>query len=1168
MEWGNHFHMVSGSTRRKGLLNLFSKNINPNSVSIILENDRCLISLLSLEDKSIAIANIYGPCTDNEKHTFLNNLNHDISALREKILIDHIILLGDFNIVKNNSLDIISGAPHAIKNVDLFNNTINNLSLLDIWRQSHSNKKDFSWSSTNPFTARRLDYIFINPEILPFCVQCEYINLGLSDHKAMALNVDFSSFKRGHDCYKFNVNLLHNLYFVNEVKNEINRIKQLNMSSHLKWEYIKVQIRSLGKIYGKSLASEKNMKMKEIRSKLDNIEYQLTHYPDNLEMLEQQNVLKRELDIFIMNETEGARIRSRQIWAEKGEKCSKFFLNLEKHRSNLNTIFRVKREQDDRIIIDCEDILSEINTHFKNLYKFHHTKDNDLLFGQSTEQPLNDDDISFLEKPITESDILLALKNSKNGSAPGLDGLPAEVYKFFWNDIKKPLIDCINFSYDSGELCTTQKQGVMCLIFKGKGLNRELISNWRPISLINFDYKLIAKTLSMKLLSCISKCIGPGQFAFIKGRRISDMLREIDDITEFGKFNKTGSIILSLDYAKAFDTLSLDSIIKALDHFGFGEKFIKWINILLLDRKSCIRNGGHLSDFFDMQRGVRQGCPISPLLFILTVEILAKNIRRDERIKGIHIPGSNRSIKILSYADDTTLFLKDLMDFREILSKIKSFSEATGLHLNKSKSNAMYISQTDQKDTFKYGIKFVNRLKILGVLFSNECSTQHIKENYTEKIAKLEHICALWSKRHLTLLGKITVLKSFGLSLFIHIMQSIGINREFLDKINQIFFRFIWKNSFTNTKATEKVKRITICNKKINGGLNTIDITTMQQSFFLEWAERYLSFEDHSWRHWANMYYKKVGGCHAFKSNTLAKSFKGLEFVESVFWKNVLSTWLNKKFDSEETSVNNLSPIFNNQNIKYRGETIFLPQCFQFDICVIGDMLIRDRILTFTEFKNKYKLCADAQLVYNILFNALQKYRNLVTYTENDSINFKNIKVGNIGRKGFYNIIRNTDIPLAAASLSRKFNININGEHWLSAFSCSCETRLQTFQWKILHGIFPTGVLLKKMNIRQSDQCQYCGNTDTVGHFFFECHSVKELWSEAERRIEIITNTHVHLTERIIIIGLDKSSGLSKKIVRKINRIILIAKNTISKVKYRKLKNFLVVFDQEINFYE
>ena len=125
------------------------------------------------------------------------------------------------------------------------------------------------------------------------------------------------------------------------------------------------------------------------------------------------------------------------------------------------------------------------------------------------------------------------------------------------------------------------------------------------------------------------------------------------------------------------------------------------------------------------------------------------------------------------YADDATLFLRDLIDYREVLSRIKQFSKFSGLFLNKHKSVAMLIGNTYFKNIVRYGIKFQNRLKILGIIFSNEISTCDITENYDNKINQLERMCQLWGKRYLTIIGRITILKSFGISLFINIMQSI-----------------------------------------------------------------------------------------------------------------------------------------------------------------------------------------------------------------------------------------------------------------------------------------------------------------------------------------------------------------------------------------------------------
>jgi len=193
-----------------------------------------------------------------------------------------------------------------------------------------------------------------------------------------------------------------------------------------------------------------------------------------------------------------------------------------------------------------------------------------------------------------------------------------------------------------------------------------------------------------------------------------------------------------------------------------------------------------------MERGVRQGCPISPLLFILTLELLARDIRKNTKIKGIQVSQESRPIKIKMYADDATLFLSNMIDFREVLSRIKLFSVFSGLLLNKQKSAAIKIGDTSFKNKVKHGIKFVNRLKILGIIFSNECEVNEVTENIDKKIEQLERLCSLWEKRQLTVFGKITVLKSFGISNFIYMMQSIGISDQNLKKINGIMYKFIW----------------------------------------------------------------------------------------------------------------------------------------------------------------------------------------------------------------------------------------------------------------------------------------------------------------------------------------------------------------------------------------
>ena len=499
-------------------------------------------------------------------------------------------------------------------------------------------------------------------------------------------------------------------------------------------------------------------------------------------------------------------------------------------------------------------------------------------------------------------------------------------------------------------------------------------------------------------------------------------------------------------------------------YFDMGEEFIKWIKVLLQDRISCVRNAGYITPFFEMSRGVRQGCPISPLLFILAVELLAISIRNDENIKGIHIPGSPRTLKIMQYADDTTLFLRDMIDFREVLSKIKLFATFSGLYLNSSKSIAMMISDKSQKNTISHGIRFVNNLKILGIFFSNELKVSQISENIDPKIEKLKRICTLWSRRNLSIMGKITILKAFGISLFIYILQSIGISDKKLQEINTICFRFIWKKNYDGKRANERVKRKIVCASREYGGLKMLDIRDLQTSFLLEWAEKIISTENNSWKAIPTILFKRIGGISCFKSNVSPKEFKGAYLMKNDFWVRVLNNWLEMK-EKLNNTTNRLemnSPLFNNTLIVYKNKTIFNAQCCKKSIHMVSDVTANGDIIDLNNFKVKFGSRADTIFVYNVIWNALRDHISEIknsankNYAENDHILFNGKQVGEIGRKGFMSLIKNNNeiVPNIESVWNRKYNTIFQRQHWLIPYLSTSEVRLLVLQWKILHDIY------------------------------------------------------------------------------------------------------------------
>ena len=719
-------------------------------------------------------------------------------------------------------------------------------------------------------------------------------------------------------------------------------------------------------------------------------------------------------------------------------------------------------------------------------------------------------------------------------------------------------------------MCSSQTQGVICLLHKGKGSSRDEISNWRPISLTNFDYKLLAKVLARRLTPILETIIDNDQHAFIKGRNIANMLREIDDIIEMGKAEKSKSIILSIDYAKAFDSLSKNAILSALTYFGLGNDFIKWITIILNNRESCVRNAGYLSYLFKMERGVRQGCPISPLLFIITAELFARSIRNDPKIVGINIE-SSQNIKIRQFADDTTLFLRDLVDYREVLVKIKAFANFSGLHMNKKKSFAMFISDPLQKNTIKFGIRFVNKIKILGISFSNCGKVHEIKENYDDKIEQLKRLCSLWSKRNLSILGKITILKSFGLSLFIYTMQSVGIPESKLNEINQICFRFIWNKRFSDKRTIEKVKRKTLCLKKEKGGLNMINMVDIQHSYYFEWVRRLWGINEEKWKVIPKSLFKKIGGEYAFSSNVLSKDFKGLDILKNNFWEKVLWVWLEHRsnfYDTQNLTLN--SPLFNNHLIKYKNETLFLPHCCQQSIVKVSDVINNGKIIGLDGFRSKFGTRPDTILAYNTIFNALYPHSETIIRIYSKNIPNKSLEIGSqdastIDRKHFLDLINKTQSPSIEIFWTKKYEIEFDRALWLIPFKCSGETKLQILQWKILHNIYPTGILLQKFKIKDTDLCSFCNVTDTVEHFFFQCKAVSTVWKEIEKIILTKTDIRISLCPKTALFGLKNNNGNKNKI-KTINKLILIGKLVISKYKYGKNINLITLLEKEIEF--
>ena len=223
-------------------------------------------------------------------------------------------------------------------------------------------------------------------------------------------------------------------------------------------------------------------------------------------------------------------------------------------------------------------------------------------------------------------------------------------------------------------LSITQRRGVISLIPKKKDpLN---LKNWRPLSLLNHDYKLLVKLIAERIKPHMKRLINIDQTWFIKGRDIGQNITKIIDILHCCEQEDIPGVLVYID--------------KSQKIFNIPDTIHKWVKILYTDISSCAINNGWASNHFNLERRVRQGCPLSPYLFIIAAEILALKVRQNNDIQGIQI--GNKTFKIKQYADDTHVFsLFEPKSIKDIFKVFEEFSTISGLQINHTKTEVLRI---------------------------------------------------------------------------------------------------------------------------------------------------------------------------------------------------------------------------------------------------------------------------------------------------------------------------------------------------------------------------------------------------------------------------------------------------------------------------------------------
>jgi hypothetical protein len=508
---------------------------------------------------------------------------------------------------------------------------------------------------------------------------------------------------------------------------------------------------------------------------------------------------------------------------------------------------------------------------------------------QGAELPkVSEDHVDSLARDITVVELKQALWSMSARKAPGVDGLGPRFYKQHWNIVAAPLLESFRHSFTVGHLSMSQSRAAITLLPKKGDLTS--LRNWRPISLLCCDYKILASALARRLKAVVPTLIHADQTGFVAGRFIGTNVVRMRDTMDVCNEEARDGCFLALDQEKAYDRVSWHYFRCVLTAFGFPTAFMRMVSCIYSGVSSHVLLNGWLSDEIRHGRGFRQGCALSPFFYNLSLEPLLCLIRRDERITPI-LPFGNIecAFRVSAYADDTVIGVGDEASLEHVFTHIRCYCDASNAQINWSKCAAITTNSWTHFNFLRESkIPIVARgdnVDILGVPFG---TSSDYREKWNGLIDRLNNTLARWHNVAVSFAGRARIARAAGVSKALYLAQLCACPAEIITKITRLVSSFIWKG------RQHRVAYQLLCKPEARGGIGAPNVSATISALLASWVRRLLMSPHSNWsilatmRINASMKQHGLPSLSLFSCKTLAHQ---LTATLPPFWKAVARNW-------------------------------------------------------------------------------------------------------------------------------------------------------------------------------------------------------------------------------------------------------------------------------------
>uniref|UniRef100_A0A669BRS1 Reverse transcriptase domain-containing protein n=1 Tax=Oreochromis niloticus TaxID=8128 RepID=A0A669BRS1_ORENI len=1097
---GETFHSTFNSKAR-GVAILISKKVDfMVSKTIEDKNGRFLIIAGKLFHTPVLLVNIYAPNFDNPD--FTNNLFSTLPFLDTHCL----ILAGDLNCVMNPTLD--RSSPRVFTQSSMSKSISDFMSqngFVDPWRTRNPQTKKFSFFSQVHQSYSRIDYFFVDGSLMPKVTSSEYHPVVISDHAPLSLDINFTGRPRSCPSWRFNTLLLSadsfNQFILSAIDDFLAFNKSDSVSSSLLWETLKAYLRGHIISYSANLNKNSRAKVAEISAKIQDVDNQNAINPSQM-LLKQRQDLQTELDLLTTADAERLLIQSRATYYEHGEKPSRLLAHQLKRRASSRTISQVK-DQSGNLVSDPVSVSGIFKRFYCNLYssESQSVSDEMLAFLQNSDlSTINKSVSDELDAPIKIEEIFGSIKCMQSRKAPGSDGFPAEFFKKFKDKLAPLLLDVYNESLRNGRLPPTLTQASISVLLK-KGKDPTACESYRPLSLLNVDFKILAKLLAIRLEAVLPQIISQEQNGFIKGRQLFFNTRTVLSTIFSAHCPSSPEVIISLDAEKAFDRVEWDYLFAVLTRFGFGERFVSWIKLLYTSPQACVITNSVRSDYFPLCRGTRQGCPLSPLLFALAVEPLSVALKSLSSFHGIIRAGVE--LKVSLYADDLLLYVADpICSLPPILSVLEKFSSFSGYKINLLKSecypvNSLALTLEQSDIPFKLsplGFRYlgINITRTLPLLFS---------ENFAPLVSQFALDFQRWNSLPLPLIGRINIIKMNVLPRFLFLCQCIPLflPKQFFKSLDQMVSSFLWNGRAPRLRLS-LLQQFTS-----NGGLSLPNFLMYYWSSHIHKLTYWLNSPNLIW---CKLEIQSISPY--FSPASLIYSSLPVKTSSVASNPIVLSTlkiWFQFRSHFKFISPSTRLPLLRNHLFSPATTNTAYLTWHERGIKTMSALYKGDVFLSFSELSSKFNLppthlflylqirhCVSSLFPNFPILPADPPWVDLLLVRPNQKSPLSNI----------YCMLMATESDLSGKiriAWERELGVELFESWWdkvnlIMRSSTPC-ARLQLIQFKVINRVHFSKSRISKIFPSIIDQCDRCHTSPcNLSHMFFFCPSLNKFWSD------------------------------------------------------------------------